>query len=131
MLGRTHLDFPTSHPKGNPVNIQSTPPSPQFDAEAFLVDLLHRSEAQVLSIQEALARLRNTDFAVPGETNDHAAYRQHRVISGPLSELGEKVMLNLLKLGLTDEEVGIRMSVSATGVGARRRKWKRSYGQKG
>jgi len=53
------------------------------------------------------------------------------VVNGPLSELGEQVMLSLLKLGLTDEEVGIRMSVSPDGVGARRRKWGRAYGQKG
>lgn len=46
----------------------------------------------------------------------------------PLSELGEQVMLALLQLGLTDEEVEVRMSVSPNGVGARRRKWGRAYG---
>jgi hypothetical protein len=40
-------------------------------------------------------------------------------------------MLALLKLGLTDEQVGTRMSISPNGVGARRRKWGRAYGQKG
>ena len=104
---------------------------PQFDPEACLVDLLHRTEAMSLGIQEALARLRNTNFRVPDETDDHMAYRQHRVVSGPLSEQGERVMLALLKLGLTDEEVATRMSVSTNGVGVRRRKWGRSYGQKG
>jgi hypothetical protein len=103
----------------------------QFDAEACLVELLNRTEAMSLGIQEALARLRNTDFRVPDETDDHQAYRQHRVVSGPLSDQGERVMLALLKLGLTDEAVASRMSVSANGVGVRRRKWGRSYGQKG
>lgn len=102
-----------------------------FDPEAFLADLLQRGEALVLVLKEGLARLRNTDFQVPGETKDHAAYRKHRIVSGPLSDLGEQVMLDLLKLGLTDEEVGIRMSVSPNGVGSRRRKWGRAYAQKG
>jgi hypothetical protein len=101
------------------------------DPETILVDLRHRAEALVLSIDEGLARIRNTDYRVPGETDDHMAYRKHRVVSGPLSDLGERVMLALLKLGLTDEQVGVRMSISPNGVGARRRKWGRAYGQKG
>lgn len=112
--------------------IISTNETPQpADPEALLVGLLHQAEALVLNINEGLARLRNTDYRVPGETDDHAAYRKHRVVSGPLSELGEQVMLALLKLGLTDDQVGDRMSISSNGVGVRRRKWGRAYGQKG
>ena len=102
------------------------------DPEALLSGLLQQSEGLTLSIREALARLRNTTFRVPGETpDDHHAYRKGRIVSGPLSDLGEQVMLDLLKLGLSDEDVGIRMSVSPHGVGARRRAWGRKYGQKG
>jgi hypothetical protein len=112
--------------------MQPHQPTPQpFDAEACLADLLSRTEGLLLGIQEALAHLRNSDFRVPGETDDHPAYRQHRVVGGPLSPLGESVMLALLKLGLTDEQVAGRMSVSANGVAVRRRKWGRAYGQKG
>jgi hypothetical protein len=108
------------------------PATEPFDAEACLVDLLGRAEGLQLCVQEALARLRNTDFRVPDEAaDDHHAYRKHRVVGGPLSDLGERVMLALLKLGLTDEQVAARMSVSANGVAVRRRKWGRAYGQKG
>jgi hypothetical protein len=107
------------------------PPSQPFDAEACLVDLEHRTQALVLVIQEALARLRNTSFRVPGETDDHTAYRRDGQMGATLSDQGEQVMLALLKLGLTDEQVSVRMSVSPAGVAARRRKWGRSYGQKG
>ncbi|WP_298263834.1 hypothetical protein [Acidocella sp.] len=109
----------------------ATTSSSNFNPAAVLNDLLSRANGLVLCINEALAALNNTEFKVPGETTDYAAYRKDRREDGPLSDLGKDVMLSLLKLGLTDEEVGIRMKISPNGVAERRRRWGRAYAQKG
>jgi hypothetical protein len=109
----------------------TTETAQQIDPELLFTDVLHRAEALILTINEGLARLRNTNFRVPGETDDHLQYRKDHNKDGPLSVLGAQVMLDLLKLGLTDEQVAARMTVTANSVGVRRRKWGRKFGQKG
>ncbi len=103
--------------------------APETDVDAILVSLLNQAQALALAINDALARVRKVDSTVPGETTDHEKYRI--TPAGALSELGLKVMLALLQLGLTDEQVSARMSVTVVGVATRRRKWGRKYGQRG
>lgn len=102
-----------------------------FEPEKVLTDLLHRVQSLQLAIEQALADAKGVEYTVPGETTDHLEYRWGRDANGSLSKLGEGVMLALLKLGLSDDEVAKRMSVSPNGVADRRRRWGRRPGQRG
>jgi hypothetical protein len=107
------------------------PPPPSFDVETALLALACMADALSLNARDALAAYHGTVFQVPGESNDHFDYRDDRKPNAQLSELGQTVMLGLLKLGLTDEQVSVRMTVTPHGVAQRRRAWGRKYAQKG
>jgi uncharacterized protein (DUF2126 family) len=105
--------------------------SKTFDVEQAFKTLAGMADALALNAREVLAAYQGVVFKVPGESDDPLDYRDDRNPNGQLSEVGQQVMLALLKLGLTDEQVSVRMNVTPHGIAQRRRGWGRKYGQKG